>query len=83
MDLLLVVTVLLAAIGTVTYWQLARGHPSGGKCAACGQEMIYVTDLPPVLTKTNRPRRKLSLFDDRSVALFGCTRCGTRKSVEY
>jgi hypothetical protein len=83
MDLLLVVTVLLAAIGTVMYWKLARGRPSGGHCAACGQEMIYITDLPTVVIKANGPRRRVSLLDDRSVALFGCTRCGTRKSVTY
>jgi hypothetical protein len=83
MDIVLLIAAVLAAIGVLGYWKLARTPPEGGRCEQCDHEMIYVTDLPPVVGVASRLARKPSAIDGRYVALFFCPRCGTRKSVEY
>ncbi len=83
MDVVLVIVTVVVAIAVLLYWKLARAQPVAGKCADCDKEMIYVTDLPPVVGVASRLARKPSAIDGRYVALFFCPRCGTRKSVEY
>ncbi len=83
MDVTLFIMLLLGAIGAVTCWRLTRPRPAAGRCPNCAQQMIYITDLPAVLAAPHSPARKPFLFDDRRVALYGCTRCGNRLSVEY